>query len=129
MFQPERNAKDRKTMRKVCGSIQRIDVPAIFAIDVVTRSLFAINTGAGKTRMQSLDDQFFRSTIGYSHQIDVRLVLGGDTAVIMCPDEGSSLARNRCCRSGKFQCDTRGKLIHFCSPFKALSLSSPDLRA
>src|SRR5262249_45823588 len=54
-FQRQRDIKDRKPMRKVGGSVERIYIPAIFGIAYVPATLFGENLVRRKSRPQALD--------------------------------------------------------------------------
>ncbi len=54
---PSNHAERRKPMRKVRRPIQRIDIPAILALQPVARPLFAIDPMRRKRRLQPLANQ------------------------------------------------------------------------
>src|SRR5438876_10077547 len=64
MFQAHGDAEYGITMSKVRGSIERIDIPAIFAARACQRSLFSQNIVVRPRRMQPLYQQLLRLTVG-----------------------------------------------------------------
>src|SRR5277367_2054025 len=129
VLKAERYAEYRKAMREICRAIQRIDIPAILAVELIARSFFAVNAMVRKMRVHALDDQLFRGAVSYGDKINIGLVFGGDAAVIEIANERSCFKRYA--RSGT--CELQGysgwEFAHFCSPSGAVSCSSATLRA
>ncbi len=84
-------------MGEVGGSVQRVHVPAEFALHPLARTLFAVDAVFGEGFAEAAADEFFHSAVGYGHQIHVALVLGLDTL-------GKELAQSR----PRFEGDLRG---------------------
>ena len=59
MLEAKRDIEERKAVGKIGRSIQRIDVPAIRAVETGARSLFAENAVIRKGLVEPGDDEFF----------------------------------------------------------------------
>src|ERR1700752_1105938 len=59
MLKPQGYAENRKAVSEVGGAIERIDIPAIFTIEMVACSFLTVDAMPWKNGMQALDDQLF----------------------------------------------------------------------
>ena len=82
-------------MSKVRGSIERIDIPAIFAARACQRSLFSQNIVVRPRRMQPLYQQLLRLAVGNGDQIGIAFIFDGDIP-------GKILHQQRAAFSGNF---------------------------
>ena len=94
MFETHLNAELRKTVREVGRSIQRIDIPAIFPLQAVTGSLFAVDPVIGKNLAEARANQLFGRPVGDSHHIDVAFVFCLDTLREKLPQTRACLTGN-----------------------------------
>ena len=81
-------------MRKIGGSIERVDVPAVFPAHAFARALFAVHSMLGKCLSEPSLDQLLDSSIGDGHQIDVALVFGLDALGKKLAELRSGLSSN-----------------------------------
>src|SRR5882757_201142 len=93
-LQAQNHAERRKPMRKVRRPIQRIDIPAILALEASSRPLLAVHSMRRKRRLQLLHNQLLARTISLGHKIDITLVLGRHALGIEPSQQRSRLSRN-----------------------------------
>ncbi len=93
LFQAHRNAELRKTVGKIGGAVQRVDIPAVFAFQPLARALFAIDAVLGKSLAEPAADELFDRAVGHCHQVHVALVFGLDA-------RGEELAQPRASLAG-----------------------------
>ena len=81
-------------MGKVCGPVDRIDIPAVFGLHLAARTFFAINAMAGKACAQTLHDESFAGAVGLGHQVGFALILGSfDPALTKAADKSPGFHR------------------------------------
>ncbi len=70
------NTKLRQPVGKVRGPIQRVNIPAILAVEPLPRSLFAVNPVPRKNSAEPFLDQLLRRPVGHCDNIYAAFVLG-----------------------------------------------------
>ena len=95
MNKGNRDAEHRKSVGKIRGAVQGIDVPAIVRASTRARPFLADNAMLRPARSQALHDQLLRSAIGLGNQVNVTLVFEADVAGEVTHQQSASFARNR----------------------------------
>jgi len=67
LLQTQRDAKLRKAVGEVGGSVQRVHVPSEFAFKPVARAFFAVDSVLRKGCGQPLTDQLLRGAVSHRH--------------------------------------------------------------
>src|SRR5271170_5280579 len=112
IFQSHRNAEDRVAMGKVCGSVDRVDIPAVLGFHLATRALFAVDSVAGKPRVQTIHNEALAGPVGFRNQVGLALVLGLDSAFVESTDQISGFNGNRRRRRCELEVHLGGKDVH-----------------
>src|SRR5450432_1545395 len=99
MFEAHGNAKYRVAMGEIRCAVERVDVPAIFVVDAVASSLFAVDAVAGKVLVEALDDEAFAGAVGLGDEVYFTFVFGGDRAVVELANECAGLDCNLSCEA------------------------------
>ena len=110
MFQAQRDIEEGKAVGEIGGAVERIDIPPVSALQAGACSLFAKNAVIGKLFIQAADDEFFRSPIGFGHQVYVALIFGGHAAIEVTAKQFAGLQRDAGCSGGKTKIQLRRKV-------------------
>ena len=111
MFQAQGNTEERKAMGKVCGAVERINIPSIGVIQTGTGSFFAINSMSRKALAKPTYDKFLRCPVGLGYQVYVTLVFSGNATVEIATEHFAGLQRNGGCSGGKTEIELRGEVL------------------
>ena len=110
MFQAQRNIEEGKAVGEIGGAVERIDIPPVSALQAGACSLFAKNAVIGKLFTQPADDEFFRSPIGFGHQVYIAFIFRGHAAIEVAAKQFAGLQCDAGCAGGKTKIQLRGKV-------------------
>ena len=72
-------------MGEIGGSIQGIDVPAVFGRSLLPAAFFGDDRMRWEMGLQALDDQLFAGAIGFGDQVEIALQLEADAPFEVIP--------------------------------------------
>ena len=82
-------------MREVGGSIQRIDIPAVFGGPLRPAAFFGDDGVRGKVRAQPLHHQRLGRAVGFGDQVEFAFQLEADVALEIMPCSSALRLRGR----------------------------------
>ncbi len=99
-------------MREVGGAIERINIPAVLALNVVARALFAIDAVGWERGADAIEDQPLGIAVGHGDQVDIGFVLGLYALLKEAANQRPGLTRDACSFGGKGKGHTFRQCAH-----------------
>jgi hypothetical protein len=103
VFETQRDIEEGKAVGEIRGAIERIHIPSVCALQAGACSFLAINAVAGKLLVKPADDEFFRCSIGFGHQVYIAFIFGGHAAIEVAAKKLAGFQGNRSGSGGKTQ--------------------------
>ena len=91
MLQAQGNIEEWEAVGEIGGAVQRVDIPAIRALQSGTGSLFAKDAMLWKLLAEPLYDELFRCSISFCNQVDIAFILRGHAALEVAPKQFTGL--------------------------------------